>query len=64
MTRFKELRRIENAIKHRNKADLQWALKYCKMRLRISSRTDHQKHWSNLQKKVLQSLDISKQQPT
>jgi hypothetical protein len=33
MTRFKELRRIENAIDHRKEDELRWALGYCAMRI-------------------------------
>jgi hypothetical protein len=56
-TRLKELKRIEAAIEHKNKADLQWALGYCKMRLQIAFRKDHQKHWHQLENKVRQALD-------
>lgn len=45
VTRFNELRRIEAAIEHRNKAELQWALEYCRTRLGTAPRNDHQKHW-------------------
>ena len=38
MTRFKELRRIEAAIEHRNQAELRWAADYCRMRIRIAPR--------------------------
>jgi len=44
MTRFKEMLRIEAAIKHKDKNELGWALAYCKMRLGIAPRKDHQKH--------------------
>ena len=57
MTRFKELQRIEAAIEHQNKADLQWALGYCKIRLSIAPRKDHQKHWSKIERKIRQALD-------
>jgi hypothetical protein len=60
MTRFKELKRIESAIEHKNSAELQWALGYCRMRLGIASRKDHQKHWYKLEAKVRQALDNSK----
>jgi hypothetical protein len=32
MTRFKELARIQDAIKHRNESELRWAVEYCQMR--------------------------------
>jgi len=65
MTRFKELRRIEDAIEHRNKTELQWALQYCTMRLGmavrgIASPKDSQKYWRKLEKKVRVALDNSK----
>jgi hypothetical protein len=60
MTRFKELRRIEAAIKHRNSPELQWAVAYCQMRLQIATRKDHQKHWHQLEAKVRQALENSK----
>jgi hypothetical protein len=56
MTRFKELQRIEAAIKHKNEPELEWALSYCKMRLGIASRRDHQKHWHELERKVKDAL--------
>jgi hypothetical protein len=60
MTRFKELKRIEAAIEHKNNADLQWALEYCRMRLSLAPRKDHQKHWQKLETKALQALENSK----
>ena len=52
MTRFKELRRIENAITHNNQKELQWSKTYCASRLSLASLKTHQKHWSSLLKKV------------
>ncbi len=60
MTRFKELERIEAAIEHNNKADLHGALDYCKMRLSIAPRKDHQKYWSKIEKRVRQALEAPK----
>ena len=60
MTRFKELSRIEDAIEHRNEAELRWALGYCKMRLSISESNHHIKYWEQIEKKVNQTLDIQK----
>jgi hypothetical protein len=60
MTRFKELKRIESAIEHKNSAELKWALGYCKMRLGIASRKDHREHWHNLEARVRQTLGNSK----
>jgi hypothetical protein len=56
MTRFKELQRIEAAIEHKSQTDLQWALEYCKMRLRIAQRKGHTKYWREIEKKVLKAV--------
>ena len=58
MTRFKELRRIEAAIEHNNKADLQWALSYCQMRITIAPRKSHRDHWNKIERKVRHALEI------
>lgn len=60
MTRFKELQRIETAIKHRNQSELEWALSYCKMRWGIASRKDHRKHWHKLQNQVKAALAVTR----
>jgi hypothetical protein len=52
MTRFKELRRIEAAIEHRNEAELRWALGCCQMRLRILTMKRHEKEWRRLEKEI------------
>jgi len=52
MTRFKELARIQAAIKHKNQPELEWALWYCRMRVRIAARKDHLKHWRALERDV------------
>jgi len=57
MTRFKELARIEAAIKQGNDADLRWALDYCKMRLSIATRREHLMHWKQVEKDVTQALE-------
>jgi hypothetical protein len=59
-TRFKELKRIEAAIEHRDGAELQWALGYCKMRLGIVPRKDHQKYWHKTEARVRRALENSK----
>jgi len=48
MIRFKELKRIEAAIDHKNKSELEWSLAYCRNRLSIASLKQHQKHWKKL----------------
>jgi hypothetical protein len=57
MTRFKELKRIEAAIKHKDQIELQWAIGYCKMRLSIPGKADHEKYWRQIERKVAQALD-------
>lgn len=56
MTRFKELRQIELAIKNRDKAALEWALGYCKMRLEIAQRKDHRQCWSKIERRVREAM--------
>ena len=56
MTRFKELRRIESALKNKDKKELLWALDYCKMRLKFATMKSHIKHWQNLFNKVEEAL--------
>jgi hypothetical protein len=56
VTRFKELRRIELAIEHKNEPELQWALWYCRMRVQIAIRKDHEKHWKGLENKVRKTM--------
>jgi len=56
MTRFKELQRIETAIEHKNQTDLQWALDYCMMRLKVAQRKEHTKYWRGIESKVLKAI--------
>jgi hypothetical protein len=56
MTRFKELARIQAAIKHRNESELRWAIEYCQMRLRIATRKDHAKYWCGIERDVADAL--------
>jgi hypothetical protein len=53
MTRFKELKRIEAAIEHKDHVELEWAIGYCKMRLRIAGK----KYWRQMERKVTKALD-------
>jgi hypothetical protein len=59
VTRFKELRRIEAAIEHKNKAELEWSISYCKMRLQISPRKQH-KHWQQLERRIRDTMESVK----
>jgi len=56
MTRFKELARIQAAIKHRNKPELEWAAGYCQMRVQLAARKEHAKHWRGIQREVTDAL--------
>jgi hypothetical protein len=56
MTRFKEQARIDAAIDHRNLSELVWAEEYCRMRLSIAPRKDHQKYWKNMRRRVMAAL--------
>jgi len=58
VTRFKELRRIENALKHRDERELRWALSYCKMRLSIGVRKDHTKVWEVRRRQIEAALGL------
>jgi hypothetical protein len=56
MTRFKELRRIENAIEHRDQADLRWALDYCQLRRRMTRTKQGASRWKHIEKRVRNAL--------
>lgn len=57
MTRFKELRRIERALKDSSPNELDWAKEYCAQRLSLSTLKDHKKHWSKLLRKVESKIE-------
>jgi len=63
MTRFKELARIQSAIKHKNVAELRWASGYCNMRVQIATRRDHVKHWRAMERKISDALRNLTQSP-
>jgi hypothetical protein len=56
MTRFKEKRRIDAAIAHGNRTELEWALSYCEMRLKLATMKHHQKHWCAIERRVRNAL--------
>jgi hypothetical protein len=60
MTRFTELKRIESAINNLDNAELEWAVSYCNMRLRIAHLKHHQKHWRRILQKVQKAQENSK----
>jgi len=53
-TRSKELRRIENAIAHRDEAELRWALAECELRKKF--RKEHSHLWHRIEKRVRAAL--------
>jgi hypothetical protein len=57
MTRFIELTQIELAIAHLNKAELELAAGYSKMRLQMARRKDHQKYWHGIEQKVRRAFE-------
>ena len=48
MTRFKELKRIERAIRENDAEQLTWALSYCRSRLSIAPTKSQRKYWTAL----------------
>jgi hypothetical protein len=60
VTRFKELRRIEAAIEHRNEKELRWALGYCTMRIgvagQVATMKRQQLYWRRIEGKVRTAL--------
>ena len=63
MTRFKELRRIEHAIEHKDESELRWALDYCKLRRKlvttVYSMRKQEKYWQQMESKVRFALEGS-----
>jgi hypothetical protein len=57
MTRFKELARIERAMRDGHAADLRWAQSYCRSRIEIATDKRSAKYWSELSAKVQEALD-------
>jgi hypothetical protein len=60
MTRFKELRRIEAAIEHKNESELQWALRYCEARQGLAKKT-HSSFWYRVEKRIRAALTAIQQ---
>jgi hypothetical protein len=54
MTRSKELKRTQDAIAHRNEADLKWALAECELRKGFTRR--HSDRWYQLEKRIRAAL--------
>jgi hypothetical protein len=56
MTRFKELRRIERAIENRDQVELDWAAKYCQLRLSYVRTKQGEATWRRIEKRVREAL--------
>jgi hypothetical protein len=63
MTRFRELRRIERAIQHRDIEQLRWAEGYCQMRIGIATRDSHAKTWRQRLAEVQRELGGLSEKP-
>jgi len=61
MTRFKELRRVEAAIEHKNEAELRWSLWYAQMRARIAPNKRHEKYWQDMKCKIQAALEVTEE---
>lgn len=57
MSRFKSGNRIEDAIKHKNRRELVWALEYAEYRLKTSGMKQHEKHWRAILQRIQESLE-------
>jgi hypothetical protein len=57
MSRFKTGNRIENAITHRDRRELVWALAYAQDRLKTAAMKQHEKTWRLMIKRVQEALD-------
>jgi hypothetical protein len=64
MTRFKELRRIQAAIEHKNQEELQWALAYCQMRSKVATQVHpmrkQERYWRQMESRVRAAIELSK----
>lgn len=54
MTRSKELKRIQDALTHRNEAELKWALAVCELRKKFMTR--HSDRWYQIEKRIRAAL--------
>ena len=59
MTRFKELRRIEAAIKHRDADSLKWAAEYCRGRIASARTKRGEDQWRRVEKRVLAAIKVA-----
>jgi hypothetical protein len=56
MTRFKQLKEHDRAVKSGTIDDLQKAIDYCQMRIRSATMKHHEKHWSKLLREAEQAM--------
>jgi hypothetical protein len=61
MTRSKELRRIEDAVEHRNEAELRWALAQCELRKKWVKVHSH--FWYRMEKEIRAALADVERKP-
>ena len=59
MTRFKELARIQAAIKHKNELELRWAAEYCQMRPILAEAIALSTRWAS----TLRPAQVTSSQP-
>jgi hypothetical protein len=57
MSRFKTGNRIEDAIKHKNRHELEWALKYAQSRFETAAMKQHEKTWRSTIKRITDTLN-------
>ncbi len=57
MSRFKIGNRIEDAIKHKNRRELEWALEYAQDRFKTAAMKQHEKSWRLIVKRIKEALD-------
>ncbi|MGI9494408.1 MAG: hypothetical protein ACR2NK_00010 [Mariniblastus sp.] len=57
MTRFKQLKELGRAVKSGTQQDLQQAIDYCEMRLRLATMKHHTKHWRKLLEEAERAMD-------
>jgi len=57
MSRFKTGNRIEDAIKHKNRRELEWALDYAQGRFKAAAMKQHEKSWRLIVKRIEKALD-------
>ncbi len=57
MSRFKELNRIENAIRNCDNPELEWAQKYAEMHFSLATMKKHEKFWRKMLKRINKAIE-------